>query len=98
MTRSVAVHIAGQRYVIHSDAAEDYVCRLAAMVDERFRRVQRTTRQVATHKLALLTALQLADELCEERARRAALRRSVREGARRMLAAIDRAVEASVTS
>jgi cell division protein ZapA len=91
LKRSVAVTIAGQAYVLRSDAEEGYVREVAEMVDRKFRRVQRTTRQVATHKLAILTALQLADDLIRERERRAALRDKVRERSRRMLEALARA-------
>lgn len=85
MKRSVAVHIAGQRYVLRSDADDGYVQRVAELVDERFRTVQRTTRQVATHRVAILTALQLADDLLQERQKRSTLRTKVRDRSRRML-------------
>ncbi len=94
MRRSVPVTIAGQRYVLRSDAEEAYVRELAGIVDERIGRVKRTSRTVATHKVAILTALQLADELVRERRRRAALRTAVRERAGRLLALLDGAAEA----
>ncbi len=85
MRRSVAVTIAGQRYVLKSDADETYVHTLAGYVDDKMRDVQRGSRQVATHQVAILAALQIADELHRERRRRAELRRRVREQSRRML-------------
>ena len=91
--RSVTVTIAGQRYHLRSDADEAHVRRIAELVEERFRKAQRSTRQVATDKLAMLTALQLADELLAERERRAALRRAVRERSRRMLQLLARGLE-----
>jgi cell division protein ZapA (FtsZ GTPase activity inhibitor) len=93
LKRSVSVTIAGQRYDLRSDAEAAHVQRLAELVEERFRRAQRTSRQVATHKLAMLTALQLADELLAERARRAALRSEVRRRSRRMLQLLARGLE-----
>jgi cell division protein ZapA len=90
MKRSVAVTIAGQKYVLKSDADEAYVHSLAALVDEKMRQLARATKQVATHQLAILAALQIADDLARERRGRAELRRRVREQSRRMLAVIAR--------
>ena len=82
--------IAGQRYSLRSDADETYVNSLAGYVDEKIREVQRASKQVATHQVAILTALQIADELFRERRGRAELRRRVREQSRRMLDVIAR--------
>lgn len=90
MKRSVSVTIAGQKYVLKSDADEGYVHSLAAMVDEKMRQLARGTKQVATHQLAILAALQIADDLERERRGRAELRKQVREQGRRMLAVIAR--------
>jgi cell division protein ZapA len=84
------VTIAGQRYVLKSDADESYVHSLASYVDDKFREVQRSTKQVATHQVAILAAMQIADALFREKRGRAELRRNVREHSRRMLAAIAR--------
>ena len=90
MKRSIAVNIAGQRYVLKSDADERYVHTLAGFVDERVREVQRSTKQVSTHQVAILAALQIADALFREKRGRAELRRRVREHSRKMLEAIAR--------
>ena len=84
MKRSFAVRIAGQRYPLKSDADEGYVNALASFVDEKIREVQRATKQVATHEVAILAALQIADILFRERREHAALRSRIRERTRRM--------------
>ncbi|MSP62675.1 MAG: cell division protein ZapA [Myxococcales bacterium] len=94
MRRSVAVTIAGQRYMLKSDAEVEYVNSIAAFVDQKIGEVQRSTRQVGTHQVAILAALQIADDLFQERRRRAELRRKVRDRSRRMLATIAREVKA----
>lgn len=86
----MAVHIAGQRYVLKSDADEQYVHSLASYVDDRIRDVQRSTKQVSTHQVAILAALQIADSLFRERRGRAELRKRVRDQSRRLLDAIAR--------
>ncbi|MCU1278317.1 MAG: putative Cell division protein ZapA [bacterium] len=101
MKRSVAVTIAGQRYTIKSDAEEAYVQTLADLVDQKVREVQRGAKTAAPHAVAVLAALQIADELArsqeelgKERTRRADLRRRVRDKSRSIRALIDREVKA----
>lgn len=101
MKRSIAVTIAGQRYTIKSDAEEAYVQTLAELVDQRVREVQRGAKAAPAHAVAVLAALQIADELTRsrqeverERYRRAELRRRVRDKSRNIRALIDREVKA----
>jgi cell division protein ZapA len=90
LRRSFAVTIAGQRYVLKSDADEKYVQSLADFVDDKIREVQKASKQVATHQVAILAALQIADSLFREKRGRAELRRRVKESSRRMLEVIAR--------
>jgi cell division protein ZapA len=85
LRRSVAVTIAGQSYALKSDADEAYVHFLAGFVDEKIREVQRRSKQIATQRLAVLAALQIADDLFRERRRRSELRQRVRAQARKLL-------------
>lgn len=101
MKRSVAVSIAGQRYTIKSDAEESYVQSLAELVDQKVREVQRGAKAAPAHAVAVLAALQIADELSRsqqelvrERTRRADLRRRVRDKSRNIRALIDRELKA----
>ncbi len=62
-SRVVSVEIQGARYAIRSDLDEQYVVRLAAYVDAK---MQRATNEVPTGesmKVAILAALNIADEL-----------------------------------
>jgi cell division protein ZapA len=94
MKRSVAVTIAGQRYTIKSDAEEAYVHSLAGLVDERMKTVQRAAKTAPPHAVAVLAAMQLADELLRERGLRASLRQKVRERSRNLRQILDRQVKA----
>lgn len=84
MKRAITVHIAGQRYIVRSDADEGYVQSLASTVDARVAGLK-GSRLVATQADVVLAALQLADELHHERQRRQDLRRQVGERAQRLL-------------
>lgn len=90
MKRQVAVTIAGQRYVLRTDQEEAAVRGLASLVDARIREVQKQTRASDTQTMAVLAALQIAEELEAERARHADLRRRVRERSRSLLQLLER--------
>jgi cell division protein ZapA len=94
LKRSVAVTIAGQRYTIKSDAEESYVQSLAQMVDDKVKEVQRGAKTAPRDAVAVLAALQIADELVRERTRRHDLRRRVREHSHNIRAWLDREVKA----
>ncbi len=85
--RPVKVQVAGQTLALRTDASLAYVRELAAMVDRRLATVrERENKVVSTQALALLCALQLADELVQAGARDRELRREVRARTERILA------------
>ncbi len=67
-SRVVSVEIAGQRYPIRSALDATYVAQLAAYVDEKMRLAARETTSGDTLKVAVLAALNVADELFRARA------------------------------
>ena len=62
MTRVVTVEIAGQRYPIRSDLDERYVAELSAYVDRKMRAAQDAAPASDMLGLAVLVALNIADE------------------------------------
>jgi len=62
-SRVVPVEIHGQRYPIRSTLDQEYVERLAAYVDERIRAAADSTPTGDSLRLAVLAALNIADEL-----------------------------------
>lgn len=69
--RVVSVQIHGQRYPIRSGLDQEYVARLAAYVDERIRIAADASPSGDSLRLAVLAALNIADELfrCRESSR-----------------------------
>jgi cell division protein ZapA len=61
-SRVVHVEIHGQRYPIRSGLDPEYVAELAAYVDEKMRLAARESPAGDTLKLAVLAALNIADE------------------------------------
>ena len=80
--RPITLSVAGQKLALRTDADEGYVARLAEFVDTRVKETAAARGGVASYEVALLTALNIADELLRERAARAGLREGVRERAR----------------
>ena len=66
--RVISVEIHGQRYPIRSALDPDYVNRLAVFVDDKIRAAADSTRTGDSLRLAVLAALNIADELfrCRE--------------------------------
>ena len=61
--RVVPVQIQGQRYPIRTTLDAEYVARLAAFVDEKMRAAAESTTTGDSLRLAVLAALNIADEL-----------------------------------
>jgi cell division protein ZapA len=61
--RVIPVDIQGQRYPIRSELEPEYVARLAAYVDDKMRAAADSTPTGDTLRLAVIAALNIADEL-----------------------------------
>lgn len=59
----VTVNIFNEEYVVKGSEKPDYIEMLASYVDRRMRMVQQRNVNLSTTKVAVLTALNLADEL-----------------------------------
>ncbi|HSZ82212.1 MAG TPA: cell division protein ZapA [Polyangia bacterium] len=90
MKRSVSVQIAGVRYSLKTDEDERWVKSIAAFVDTKMRDVQKHTRTVDTQSVAVLAALQVAEELFAERRDARELRKSIREKSQSLLDYLER--------
>ena len=79
------MQVAGQRYTLKTDNDDRLVKSLVAYVDGKFRDVQKASRSPDTQAVAILTALQVAEELFQTRQEAANLKKNVREKARTLL-------------
>lgn len=59
----VVVDIFNEEYVVKGTENKEYIEMLAAYVDRRMRMIQQRNINLSTTKIAVLTALNLADEL-----------------------------------
>jgi cell division protein ZapA len=83
--RTIDVKILGQRYKVRSDEGEEYINDLARYVNDQIGEVQKTTKTVATHNLAILAAMNIADNLFKAEQRENQIKKEVRERVRRIL-------------
>jgi cell division protein ZapA len=60
---SVTVSIAGEEHTIRSTAQPEYTARCAAYVDRRFHEIKKQVGLIEAHKVAILAALSITDEL-----------------------------------
>jgi cell division protein ZapA len=90
MRSPVSVSIGGHRYTLRSDEDERMVREMASHVDKHLRDLQKQTRAADTQSLAILTALQITEELWKERKRHADLKKKVRDKGKALLQFIER--------
>ncbi len=64
------VDIFGKTYTLKGDADPDYVQKVAAFVDERMNEVAGNSSVASTAKVAILAAVNIADELFREQQKR----------------------------
>ena len=61
--KSIVVDIFGTEYVVRGEGDGSYIKEVAAYVDSKMRSISATTSNVSSLKVAILTALNLADEV-----------------------------------
>ena len=62
MKKAVDVEIMGEKFTVRSDAEESHVRKVAGYVDGKMQEVLKTTRPTAKANVAMLAALNIADE------------------------------------
>lgn len=73
----VEIKVFGQTFSVKTDAEEDYLQAVAQYVNEKMEEVLKKTRSVSTLNVAILTALNIADDLLKEKEQRKALVKEV---------------------
>jgi cell division protein ZapA len=67
---SVTVRIYGHEYTLKGEADSDYVQKVARFVDRKMQEVAENSTIASTTKVAILAAINIADELFRERQKR----------------------------
>jgi len=87
--RLVEIKVFGQTYTVKTDAEEDYIQEVAAYVNGKMEEVLKKTKSVSTLNVAILTALNIADDLLKEKEKRIALCREVEAKSKDLVEKID---------
>jgi cell division protein ZapA len=87
--RLVEIKVFGQTYTVKSDAEEDHIQEVAQYVNEKIEDVLKKTKSISSLNVAILTALNLADDLLKEKERRAALLRAIERKSKELTEKID---------
>jgi cell division protein ZapA len=82
---SVQVEIFGQLYTIKGKEDPAYIRELAAFIDAKMREIQRGTGTVDPHRVAILTALTITDELYRVREQYGSLEKAADKATKRLL-------------
>ena len=92
----VLVEVGGRRYPIRSDLDETYVTELARYVDRKIRTTAKHAHGADSLQVAVLAALNIADEYFRYRNRRPAAPDDIRRRADELEALVDQAIADSV--
>jgi cell division protein ZapA len=87
--RLVEIKVFGQTYTVKTDAEEDYIREVAKYVNEKMEEILKKTKSVSTLNVAILTALNIADDLLREKEKRTALLREIETKSRDLVEKID---------
>jgi cell division protein ZapA len=90
---SVKIDIYDQSYNVNADQNEEYLKELAAYVDAKMREVAEATRMVDSLKVAVLAALNIADEVFTLRERQQQIEGPLRKRVEKAVSLVEKALE-----
>lgn len=91
-THITTVTIFGRDYKIKGIADENYILEMAKFVDAKMRELSDTAQLPSTERIAILTALNIADELFQEKQKTSEAFSSVEERADQLMTLLDERV------
>ena len=86
---SVTVRIAGEEHTIRANTEPEYTKKCARMVDDRIREIRSKSGLMDGHKVAILAALSLADEMFQAQKDMEAMRKEVASRANNLVRRIE---------
>ena len=96
MAEDIEIEIFGHAFRIAAgDAPDDYIHRLASYVDERMKSIAETTKSASFNRMAILTALNIADDLLKLQDRYEAASRTLADKTDDLLVLLDQHVRDS---
>ena len=87
--RLVEIKVFGQTYTVKTDAEENYIQEVAKYVNEKMDEILKKTKSVSTLNVAILTALNIGDDLLKEKRKRIALLQEIEVRSKNLVEKID---------
>lgn len=87
------IEIYNQTYNVNADGNEEYLKELAAFVDQKMRSVAEATQTIDSVRVAVLAALNIADELFTVRKRQTDIEGPIRQRVEKCVAMVEKALE-----
>ena len=94
-SETVKIEIYDQSYNVNADQNEEYLKELAAYVDGKMRSIAEATKMVDSLKVAVLAALNIADEMFTLRQRQQDIEGPLRKRVEKCVAMVEKALEHS---
>ena len=85
----VEIKVLGQTYTVKTDSDEAHIQAVARYVNEKGEEILKKTKSVSSLNVAILTALNIADDFLKEKEKRLALLREVGTKSRDLVEKID---------
>jgi cell division protein ZapA len=95
--RLVEIKVFGHVYTVKTDTGEEHIQRVAQYVNEKMDEVVKNTKSVSSLNVAILTALNIADDLIKERTKRLALLQEVEQKSKDLVEKINRNINGKET-
>ena len=92
-TQKIRVNIFGSEYVLKASENEEYIINIAKYVDEKMRLIDKSNAINSKSKVAILAALNIAEELIQERDYREKLIDQLNEESRKMNISLEDALD-----
>jgi cell division protein ZapA (FtsZ GTPase activity inhibitor) len=93
MLKRITVDILGHQYTIKTDGDEQYIQKIAEYVNAKSREIRETSQSVSTLDTIMKVAMNLADELFQEKADKEAFYRSLEQESRQLIREIESQLE-----
>lgn len=90
---TVKIQIYDQSYNVNADGNEEYLHDLAAYVDGKMRSIAESTHMVDSLKVAVLAALNIADEMFQTRKRQQEIEGPLRQRVENCVSMVEKALE-----
>lgn len=91
--KTVEIKVFGQTFSVKSDADEEHIRAVADYVNKKMEEILKKTKSVSTLNVAILTALNIADDLLRERGEKIAIIKEIETKSKNLAEKIEKKIE-----